>query len=144
MTPRHYGPEQPDGATSNHPLSHELGSEGVSKQQTNGRSVARKRNQQCGASKWASCVMKKACGWAHDPILMSRFLVVLNHSARAPQDQIARISRVTTRRAKAAFFSLFFFFHFFSFFVLPVYQAWGKWIGKVSCSLGERGEERNI
>ena len=62
------------------PFSHELGS-GWAIKLTNECSEARKRSKQCSVSEWVNGVSEQANGRASDPVLTSRLVALLIHSA---------------------------------------------------------------
>ena len=59
------------------------------------RSGAREWSESCGASEQVSDAIKRANGRANGPVLTSRFLAVLNHSAIATRDAEAEAEAVT-------------------------------------------------
>ena len=71
----HYGTKQSDNETSYHSLSHELGCEWVSEW------INAVKLKQAVWSKQMSGADERANGPANGPVLSSRFMAVLNHSA---------------------------------------------------------------
>ena len=59
------------------------------KEQTNKHSGACGQSKQCRASGWVRNVSKQANGQASDPVLLTRFLVVLEHSIEVSRKTIA-------------------------------------------------------
>ena len=78
----HYGPKQPYfPALIIHFPTFPLSWEWVSIEQINERSGAQDQSKECGASEWVSDARERANGRASGPVLTSRFLAVLDHSA---------------------------------------------------------------
>ena len=62
-------------------------------EQTNGRSGARERSEQCGASERVSGASERASGRASDPLLTSRFQDILDHCATGENATTPRMGR---------------------------------------------------
>ena len=101
METLHFGSKQGDIETLNYTLSHERGSE--RSERARERSGARERSEQGRASKRVSGVSERANGRASGPVLTSRFLDDLNHSASVAVEQRERKRNVIAVEAKESF-----------------------------------------